>query len=166
MYRFLFLTWFREKEMIEITVTRANWLRNPEIRYKAGLGKAGLQFRQNLQRSNYGTPASGGGSGYQQTGTLANKANNPGFVILESYGKLVMEFGSTSYLKYLWFGTGLFGVRGSPITPTRARFLAWQVGGQWYFANKTRGTKWEGHKDKALKDMIQAFKDGVKNYKE
>jgi hypothetical protein len=85
---------------IEFTVNRANWLKNPNMRWRAGLDLAGLQFRQRLQRANY--PPQPPMSTYIRTGTLANKAN---FKIYETGSSMTMMFGSTFYLPYLLYGT-------------------------------------------------------------
>ena len=85
---------------VEFTVKKAAWLSNPNLRWKAGLEKAGLQFRQRLQRENY--PPAPPLSTYVRTGTLANKA---GFNIYEAGGSVTMFFGSTFYLPYLLYGT-------------------------------------------------------------
>lgn len=79
---------------LQLTITRKEWLRNPEARWNAGLEHAGLQFRQHLQRSAY--PPMNPGQTYVRTGTLADKA---GFRI-EEPGR-VMVFGSTDYLQWL-----------------------------------------------------------------
>lgn len=85
---------------LEFNVTKKQWLTNPNLRWKAGLEKAGLNFRQRLQRANY--PPAPPLSTYIRTGTLANKA---GFSIYESGGTITMYFGSTFYLPYLLYGT-------------------------------------------------------------
>lgn len=78
------------------TVQKASWLSDPNKRWRAGLDKAGLQFRQRLQISNY--PPQSATSTYIRTGTLAKKAN---FRIHEAGDSLTMFFGSTFYLPYL-----------------------------------------------------------------
>lgn len=149
---------------IQFTINRANWLKNPNLRWRAGLDGAGLQFRQRLQRSNYGTPPAGAyPSTYVRTGTLANKA---AWRTFETGSSLYMQFGSTHYLQYLWYGTGIYGYRGQPITPINAQFLSWQAGGEWIHAKSVRGTIWEGHMDETVKQMEAGFKEGVRNYKE
>lgn len=46
------------------------------------------------------------------------------------------------YAKYQEFGTGVYGPKGSPIVPKRAKFLAWQSkGGQWIRARSVAGVK-------------------------
>ena len=78
----------------ELNVTKASWLSNPAERWNAGLERAGLEFRQGLQISQY--PPAPTTSRYVRTGTLAHKA---GFNIVR-IGQ-AMTFGSTSYLPYL-----------------------------------------------------------------
>jgi hypothetical protein len=85
---------------LEFTVNRAKWLKDPNLRWKAGLDEAGLQFRQRLQRSNYPPPPPL--STYIRTGTLADKAGFKTYVVS---GQSTMYFGSTFYLPYLLFGT-------------------------------------------------------------
>jgi hypothetical protein len=124
------------------------------------LQAAGLSWRQNLQRSRYGTSPINTGT-YIRTGTLANKTN---FRIL-TVGR-EMEFFSTFYLKYLLFGTGIFGRKHQPIRPIRAPMLVWKThGGQLIFARSVRGTIWPGKKDEVVTKMMDAFKKGVRDYR-
>ncbi len=85
---------------VEFTVRKASWLSNPNLRWKAGLETAGLQFRQRLQRQNYPPPPPL--STYIRTGTLANKA---GFSVAEGGSSIVLTFGSTFYLSSLLYDT-------------------------------------------------------------
>lgn len=82
---------------VNFQVTRRDWLRDPKLRWNAGLQYAGLNFRQSLGRSHYPpvppTP-------YIRTYQLADRAN---FRIVEMGA--VMEFGSTFYLPYVLQGT-------------------------------------------------------------
>ena len=66
----------------------------PALRWNAGLERSGLQFRNHLQIETY--PPEPPLSTYIRTGSTAHKA---GFTITE-VGRS-MDFGSTSYLKYL-----------------------------------------------------------------
>jgi hypothetical protein len=79
---------------INLDIKKAAWLDHPAERWNAGLERAGLRFRNQLTISRY--PPAPPLSTYVRTGTLAHKAN---FRITE-VGKS-MEFGSTSYLKFL-----------------------------------------------------------------
>lgn len=79
---------------VQITVTKRAWLSNPAERWNAGLDRAGVNFRQHLQRAYY--PPIPPASKYVRTGATADRAN---YNIIE-FGK-VMEFGGTSYLTYL-----------------------------------------------------------------
>jgi len=46
------------------------------------------------------------------------------------------------YAKYQEFGTGIYGPKGSPIVPKRAKMLAWQgKSGQWFRARSVKGSK-------------------------
>jgi hypothetical protein len=85
---------------VEIEIRRAEWLKDPNLRWKAGLEGAGVQFRQRLQRQNYPPPPPM--SWYVRTGLLADKA---GFNVVEEGGNLVMYFGSTFYLPHLLYVT-------------------------------------------------------------
>lgn len=77
-----------------IEVKQAAWMSNPADRWNAGLERAGLEFRQGVQISQY--PPIPPDSTYIRTGTLAHKA---GFSITRFGAE--MQFGSTSYLPYL-----------------------------------------------------------------
>ncbi|HEY5911106.1 MAG TPA: hypothetical protein VJA21_10935 [Verrucomicrobiae bacterium] len=79
---------------IDITIREDDWLKHPAERWNAGLEKAGINFRQGLQRRHY--PPAPAASRYVRTYMTADKAN---FKITEP-GK-VMEFGSVSYLQFL-----------------------------------------------------------------
>ena len=80
-----------------------------------------------------------------------------------------MEFGSTEYLPYLLYGTGIFGPNAAPITPKSAKMLAWQNGGPsgppWIFAKQVKGMIWPGKIDEIKTNMKQGFKDGISSYK-
>lgn len=46
------------------------------------------------------------------------------------------------YAVFIHEGTGVYGPRGTPIRPTRARFLSWQPrGGQRVYAREVRGVR-------------------------
>jgi len=140
----------------------AEWLSNPPERWRAGLERGGLSFRQGLQRSNYAVQRPM--STYRRTGTLANKA---AFEVAPS--GMEMTFGATSYLPFLLFGTGIFGPLGEPITPLSANFLTWQaqagpLEGQTIRVKSVEGTIWAGVKDRLLQDMVQGVKDGIRDY--
>ena len=79
---------------VQFKVSRKDWIRDPRKRWNAGLEKAGLNFRQGLQRSHY--PPIPPTSTYRRTYTTANKA---GFRILVEGAEMI--FGSTEYLKWL-----------------------------------------------------------------
>lgn len=87
---------------MDFTVTKAKWLSNPNLRWRAGLEGfngvfgAGLEFRQGLQIQNYPPPPPM--AWYVRTGTLAKKAN---FKVYEAGNTLTMFFGSTFYLPHL-----------------------------------------------------------------
>jgi hypothetical protein len=85
---------------LEFTVTKARWLDDPNLRWRAGAEAAGVQFRQRLQRENYPPPPPM--STYVRTGTLANKAN---FAVYEVGGSVIVFFGSTFYLPHLLYIT-------------------------------------------------------------
>lgn len=62
--------------------------------------------------------------------------------IIGSPGGYLLEgevYNRTEYLPYHVYGTGIYGRRGRPIEPVRARMLAWRRGGRWIFAKKVRG---------------------------
>jgi Bacteriophage HK97-gp10, putative tail-component len=49
------------------------------------------------------------------------------------------------YGRYLDEGTGIYGPKGAPIRPTRAKFLVFEIGGKTVFARSVRGVpgdKW------------------------
>lgn len=79
---------------IDLKVTKSSWLSDPTIRWNLGLQRAGLNFRQGLQRSRY--PDAPEHTRYIRTYTTADKA---GFNITEP-GR-TMEFGSVDYLQFL-----------------------------------------------------------------
>lgn len=82
----------------EVTVTKKEWLSNPSKRWNAGLDRAGINYRQRLQRAHY--PPIPPGSTYIRTGTLANKAT---YEIVE-FGKTA-ELRGVFYEPYVLFGT-------------------------------------------------------------
>lgn len=45
------------------------------------------------------------------------------------------------YAKWVHSGTGIYGPRGTPIRPVRARLLRFQVDGRWVYAREVRGMK-------------------------
>jgi hypothetical protein len=57
-------------------------------------------------------------------------------------GEVVAYVGTPlEYGIYVHEGTGIYGPRGMPIRPTRARVLAWNEGGRMHFARSVRGMK-------------------------
>jgi hypothetical protein len=78
----------------QLDIKTASWMSNPAERWNAGLERAGLEFRQSIQISQY--PPIPPNSTYQRTGTTAHKA---GFRVT-SFGQ-EMVFGSTDYLIWL-----------------------------------------------------------------
>lgn len=88
---------------VDFQVKTAKWIKDPNLRWRAGLEGvqgAGMQFRQRLQIENYPPPPPM--STYVRTGTTAKKA---GFRVIETGNTLTMVFGSTFYLPYLLYGT-------------------------------------------------------------
>ena len=43
------------------------------------------------------------------------------------------------YAKYVEYGTGIFGKKGSPIRPKTGNVLAWEENGKTFFANEVKG---------------------------
>lgn len=83
---------------IKLQVNKKKWLSNPKSRWNAGLERAGLNFRQGLQRSHY--PAIPPHTQSVRTYMTADKA---GFRVVD-YGH-IMVFGSTFYLPFILDGT-------------------------------------------------------------
>lgn len=57
-------------------------------------------------------------------------------------GSLVARVGF--YVRHAWWvheGTGIYGPRRTPITPRRARVLAWRGRGGWRYARSVRGMR-------------------------
>jgi len=82
---------------LSVQVKRKKWMKNPSLRWNAGLIEAGLNFRTGLSRGHYPpVPPSGNVRTYQ----TADKA---GARIVET-GR-VMEFGATFYLPFILYGT-------------------------------------------------------------
>lgn len=117
---------------ISFSVRNKKWLEDPRLRWKAGLEVAGLQFRQRLQRQNYPPPPPM--STYVRTGLTASKA---GFKIEMPGRRLIMWFGSTSYLPALLMGS--------------EHWVGW--------------TPWK-KKEEIIDYMSKGFKKGVVEYKE
>lgn len=72
---------------------------------------------------------------------------SPGGYEIEGY-----VYNKTEYLPYHVYGTGIYGSRGRPIEPVRARTLAWRDGGRWIHAKKVRGIKPNDFIREALQD--------------
>jgi hypothetical protein len=79
---------------LSMNISMRAWMKDPTIRWNAGLARAGMAFHNQLSRTHY--PPIPAGSTYTRTFTTAKKAN---FRITEPGH--VMEFGSTYYLPYL-----------------------------------------------------------------
>ena len=95
-------------------------------------------------------------------------------------------------MRYLLYGTGIYGPTGEPIRPVTAKALAWpntgaislltgSMGrraagpkskgtkgrqGDMVFANSVKGTIWQDKKDEVVAALISGFKSGVADYKE
>lgn len=161
---------------VQFDIKKAPWLDRPNSRWNAGLEAAGLSWRQELQRSRYGTSPIDSGL-YQRTGTLADKTT---FEITEE-GRS-MNLISAVYLKYLLGGTGIFGPIGDMIRPTTRPVMAWQATanfgfeisdrgdvrragrGNWITARETRGTIWPGKKEDVAEKMKKAFGQGIRDF--
>lgn len=57
---------------------------------------------------------------------------------------------SAKYAVYLNEGTGVYGPRGKPITPVKAKVLHWEKGGTHYFAKSVSGVKGQHFVEKSL----------------
>lgn len=161
------------------------WVKDPALRWNFGLKRAGLVgWKGSLQKYPrlYGPDA----GGYKRTGALGNKAD---FRILQT-GKL-MQFLGTFYTTFALFGTGIYGPKGTPIRPVKAKMLAWKNTGRGnlkiasgvkmvkgkirpnarkdtylIFAKQVRGFIWHGKLEEVKDAIIRAFTNGVKNYRE
>jgi hypothetical protein len=166
-----------------VQVTKKDWITNPKKRWQAGLEKAGLAWRQNLQRSHYGSTGSSF-STYARTGTLANKSN---FVFPKGEGVQV-DLISTAYLSYLLHGTGVHGPTGQPIRP--GHVMAWNNSGNvsllnmnmspraasskgsakgvptMIFSMSSQGSIWEGKLEELITAVRDGFVRGVVDYEE
>jgi len=132
---------------VEFTVTKKAWLENPKKRWQAGLEGAGLAWRQNLQRSHYGSTGSTW-STYARTGTLADKSN---FIFPKGEG-VEVDFISTFYLAYLLRGTGVHGPTGQPIRP--GHVMAWNNTGNVSLLNPNMSPRAAGHGSRNVPTMI------------
>lgn len=69
------------------------------------------------------------------------------------------------YAPYQEFGTGIYAGKG-PITPKRARILAWKKDGQWIFARSVRGVRpkrfFERAKEDVMNNLGPFLQDGLK----
>jgi len=63
--------------------------------------------------------------------------------ILREFDSDTGKVGSNlEYAKYQEFGTGIYGPKGTPIVPKRAKMLAWKSkSGQWIFARSVSGVR-------------------------
>jgi hypothetical protein len=50
-------------------------------------------------------------------------------------------FTKTKYASFLEFGTGIYGARGAPILPRKAKVLAFKIDGRLVFRKSTKGVK-------------------------
>ena len=166
---------------IKVEITTAAWIKNPKRRWQAGLEKAGLNWRQNLQRSHYGSTGSSF-STYARTGTLANKAN---YTFPRGEGTQV-NLMATHYLRFLLEGTGLFGPKHAMIRP--GNVMAWNNTGNvsllnpnmsmraaghgsknvntMIFSRTSKGSIWAGKKEELVKQVVKGFAEGIREYKE
>ena len=103
---------------IDFVITKAPWLSDPTMRWQAGLLNAGKEYREAWQPHNY--PPQSELSTYTRTGTLAHTADFQ----VEEYGKS-MNLGGPIVMRYLLYGTGIYGPTGEPIRPVTAKALAW-----------------------------------------
>lgn len=147
---------------LELKVTEAEWMKLPAIRWNAGLERAGLEYRQQLQPSGY--PPKPPNSSYARKGAAGGITSKANFKII-TRGK-EMEFGGPYYLKFLLFGTGLFGPTGALIYPKVANFLVWMgSGGQLVRRRSVAGTVWPGKKENIVEALTKGFIRGVKEFK-
>lgn len=134
---------------LQFTVTRKAWMNDPRIRWNAGLERAGINFRQGLQRSHYppidvsgsvynsvagmfggDAGALSGGPRYVRTYQTADRAG----ARIVSFGE-IMEFGSTWYLNFILSGT-----------------VKWEG--------------WPGKADELAELMRRGFASGIRDYSE
>lgn len=150
--------------MLKVTVTEKSWIRNPRERWNAGLIAEGEAWK--LQNKMYpDTPH----PTYARTGALGNSAE---FEIVR-FGEQVW-LKALAYWKFLMYGTGIYGARGTPIYPVRAKFLVFRVTGSgmgviggvrgFVFARSVKGTIWRGRLDQIILALKEAYAEGVKNY--
>jgi hypothetical protein len=142
---------------MEWNIKKLPWISKPVERWNAGLLRAGGNFRGALVTYSQ-LPKS---PCYVRTGATRKKA---GFKITKTGQE--MEFGSTHYLKYPLFGTGLYGPARKMIVPINKKFLRWRCGrtGQWIYAKQSKGYIWTGMKEKIQNEMEAGFRKGIESY--
>ena len=146
----------------DFTISKADWLNNPRGRWNKGLLYAGAAWKGEHQKY----PPAPSNSSYIRKGGIRDKSD---FEITEEGKEMLLR--STFYWRYLMFGTGIYGPKGTPIVPVNAKVLAWPVesGGLYSkgrdvsmaFAHSVRGYIWEGKLDSVLAVVKKAFVLGI-----
>lgn len=74
--------------------------------------------------------------------------------VKKQMGQLSVTVGSNvKYAPYQEMGTGIYGKYNRPITPKRAKILAWKSGGGWVFAKSVKGVRPKKYLEKGVKKM-------------
>lgn len=102
---------------------------------------------------------------YQRTGNLGKQVKYR----IASPGKM-LELVGPKIATYVLMGTGIYGPKGTPITPVSARFLSWVVTngshaqfGQRVYAKSVKGFIWEGKLAEVKLEITRGFKLGIKS---
>lgn len=67
------------------------------------------------------------------------------------------------YPPYVNYGTGVFGLYGTPIRPISARRLAWQHRGQWVSAKEVKGQRPQKQLDKVERYGVRLIRERFQN---
>jgi hypothetical protein len=140
----------------EFNISRKPWIRNPVLRWDAGLQRAGIAWRNTL--ASYPPRESGC---YSRTGTLRDKAN---FSITE-VGREMNLLG-VFYTRYALWGTGIYGPSGTAILPKKGKYLWFPCGDKLIRARQSSGYIWEGKLEEAATAMKDELKKGIGEYDE
>lgn len=166
---------------MSFSVTMKEWLHRPEVRWHSGLLAAGQAFIDAMQK--YPATAK---SQYRRSGALGNKSHFD----ITAYGKEISLI-SVFYAIFALMGTGIFGPKGTPIRPVKAKFLAWRSTGAksgtlkiasgigfskgrmrarsskdvyLTFARQSSGYKWDGKIEEIRENAKRAFRLAVQRF--
>jgi len=85
---------------------------------------------------------------------LKRRVQGPGGLVVKSEISVPKE---PVYAKWVHDGTGIYGPKGTPIVPRRAKFMRFQIDGKWFAKTSVLGQKPQPYLKEAVEEVERSF---------